>query len=313
MNVGQASAVLGTFLFALNTYGAQLLNLASEYDTFVKAAEGQDASSTVAEWLQFEARHQNIYDDAVYRKSEPGWQKRIEQRRSQFFAEYEKFTPQMKALFAKAEDVVQEQEARFRRVFPDLSPTIPIVFMPSLFAFNGKVQFLRDYGRPGLLMGVDFIVKRNDNLNVLFSHEFFHAYHHSHLAEGSTGKTMATPLWKEGFATYVSGVLNPREADEVLLMDSALAKACADSQAVSKMASEFLNVIDSDGTNSYGDWFTMTGATQPTRRGYCLGLIVIRELVKKYPVIEMVNWDEGRFSQEARAVLLSLKEPLLSH
>jgi hypothetical protein len=72
-------------------------------------------------------------------------------------------------------------------------------------------------------MGVDFIAERNDNLNVLFSHEFFHTYHEDHLKPGDSGRTMATPLWKEGLATYISGVLNPDQNDAVLLMDTELA------------------------------------------------------------------------------------------
>lgn len=306
MSLNPLYVVVVISLLALNSQAAQLVNLGAEYDAFVKATDGQDSSVVEAEWAKFEARHQSIYDNAVYRKSEPGWEKRVEQRRTNFFGEYKQLTPQMDLLFAKADSIVQEQEARFRKIFPDLSPTTPVVFMPSLFAFNGKVQFLEEFGRPGLLMGVDFIVKRNDNQNVLFAHEFFHAYHESHLAEGATGRTMATPLWKEGFATYVSGVLNPQESDEVLLMDLALAHACSDTKIFAQMASEYLQVINTDGANSYNDWFTMVGSTQPTRRGYCLGLSIIRFLVKTYPVTDMINWDESRFAQESETALRAM-------
>jgi hypothetical protein len=114
---------------------------------------------------------------------------------------------------------------------------------------------------------------------------------------------MATPLWKEGFATYVSGVLNPNLSDAELLMDPVLAHSCDDPTAVSLMAADFLKVLATDGANSYADWFMMSGTTQPTRRGYCLGLRIIRTLAASHPVTEMVNWDEARFSLEASAVL----------
>ena len=211
---------------ASETIAANIVNFGAEYAAFVSASHGKTLQETEIEWKKFEARHQSIYDEAVFRKGDGGTDERAEQKRQSFFAEYESLTPKMSALFSDADQLVHDQESRFKAVFPDLATDIPVIFLPSLSSFNGKVKQLSAFGRPTLLMGVDFIVKRNDNLNVLFAHEFFHVYHESHLSVGSTGRTMATPLWKEGFATYVSGVLNPDRSDDVLLMDASLSKSC---------------------------------------------------------------------------------------
>ena len=197
----------------LTANSAQLVNLGGEFDAFVAASQGKDAVGIEAEWAKFETNHQSIYDEAVYRKSDPGWEQRLRLKRDRFFVDFRTLAPKMDLLFAQAPELVSRQEAHFRTVFPDLSPDIPVIFMPSLRSFNGQVRDLDEFGRPGLLLGVDFIIERGDNLDILFSHEFFHVYHEGHLKPGSTGQSMATPLWKEGLAVYVSGVLNPGQDD----------------------------------------------------------------------------------------------------
>ena len=86
-------------------------------------------------------------------------------------------------------------------------------------------------------------------------------------------------------------------------MDPDLAKTCQDPVSVAGMASAFLSVLKTDGAVTYPDWFMLNGTTQPTRRGYCLGLQVIRRIVGKIPITELVTWDESHFSQEIEATL----------
>ena len=308
MRLFQGFLIFVLIAVAQNTFAVKFVNLGGEYDAFVKASRGKDLAGVEAEWVKFEARHQQIFDLAVYRKQEPGWEDRLRKRRDGFFPEYVALTPKMDELFARAESVVQVQEKRFRDFFPDLANDIPVIFMPSLFGFNGRVIELPEYHRSGLLMGVDFIVKRNDDLNVLFSHEFFHAYQDDHLKSVTVGQTMASPLWTEGFATYVSGLLNPEKNDGELLMDPVLAESCANPGDVAKMAKEYLKVIKTDGKESYGEWFMMAGKVKPVRRGYCVGLKAIREIAKSHPVKDMVGWDEKKFSKETIKILKDLSK-----
>lgn len=254
-------------------------------------------------WDNFESKYQAIYDSRIYHKELTGWEDRQKRKRDFFFSQLPTIEKGMIDLFNNAETIVHEREQAFKKYFPDLKNDIPVIILPSLFSFNGQVASVPNSDKYGLYIGVDFIAYRNDNLNVLFAHEFFHAYHHDKLGEKSNGQTMATPLWKEGFATYVSGLLNPEQTDEVLLMDKDLTSKCNDNKYVADLAKLYLPILKTDGETTYGDWFLMSGQNPIKRRGYCLGLKVIREIVKVNTVLDMTTWDEARFSVEVENVL----------
>jgi hypothetical protein len=295
--------LIGILLTISYANTANLINLGGEFEKFLADTQDQNAVQAEQTWISFEARHQSIYNNEVYNKGTDGWEARQLSKRALYFSKLPVIKERMLELFHNAAPIVAEREAQFRTLFPDLVSDIPVVFLPSVFSFNGQESILEDYGhRPGLLIGVGMIADRNDNIKVLFSHEYFHAYHEAKIV-GTSGATMATPLWKEGFATYVSGVLNPTELDETLFMQTDLAQLCAHPQEVKKLAALFRSVLKTDGRNTYADWFLVRGTTQPKRRGYCLGLQIIREVVKTHPVTEMAAWDEARFSAEIEALL----------
>ncbi len=286
---------------------ANIVNLGGEFEQFLIATQGIPQDKVEAEWEKFESKHQLIYDQYVYRKNTAGWEQQLRKKRDHFFAQLPSIRDDMKALFTQADSVVANQESSFRKIFPDLASDIPVYFLPSLTSFNGMAVPLPEFGRYGLLVGVDFVVQRKEDLDVLFSHEFFHAYH-SDKIEGASGKTMATPLWLEGLATYVSGVLNPDRPDAVLLMEPNLARECDKPAFVNDLAKKYRAVIDTDGQTTYEDWFMMSGATKPNRRGYCLGLHVIRNLTKTYTLSEMKKWPENRFSKKIKTVLKTMAQ-----
>ncbi|MBK9323746.1 MAG: hypothetical protein IPM97_12525 [Bdellovibrionaceae bacterium] len=229
------------------SYAAKVINWGPDFEATFSNSSSLTIDQKNELLNSFEMKSPYIFEKIIYRKNEGDWLGRKAKKRELFFAELENLKPKMATLFKNAEVLVAEKEAQFKKLFPDLANDIPVIFIPSIFSFNGKVVYLPDYGRTGLLMGVDLISYRNDNTDVLFSHEFFHAYHEDNLADGSTGATMATPLWKEGFATYVSGLLNPDQDDNVLLMDEALAKKCADQKFVKEIAKEYLVLLQTDG------------------------------------------------------------------
>jgi hypothetical protein len=295
-----------TILIPYFALAAQVVNLGPDYKDFLNATKGKSQSVIEQEWSKFEAKHQALYDEAVFGKSDSGWQDRRTKQLAAFLSKVEPLLPKMIELFDRAEEIVNEKESLFKTLFPDLPNDIPVIFMPSLSTFNGKLTNISGYNRMPLLIGIDFIVERNDNLDVLFTHEFFHAYHLGKLPPGSTWRTMATPLWIEGFATYVSGVLNPTQPDSILLMDQTLASKCANTDWLAEAAKQYLSVLDTDNETTYTDWFTLRGQTQPPRRGYCLGLHVIREVAKTHSLSEMVVWHEDRFSKEISLVLLKM-------
>jgi hypothetical protein len=151
-----------------------------------------------------------------------------------------------------------------------------------------------------VLFGVDVIAYRNDDLGTLFSHEFFHAYHAEKSPTRLKGDTMANPLWNEGIATFVSGLLNPQASDAALFMDEKLAGACASAEFRAKKAAEYLTVLDRDGPMD--EWFYLK-PDRLSRVGYCLGFHAVRIVAENQSVNEMITWPEERFSRELRAAL----------
>ncbi|MGE0634196.1 MAG: hypothetical protein AB7O96_17410 [Pseudobdellovibrionaceae bacterium] len=285
------------------SYSAQIINMGPDFEVFLETSNGLDPEGALHQWEMFESKYKTIFDEAIYRTTEENWEERREKKRKEFFFKLPQLKDKMSKMFSEATEIVTQQEALFRSHFPDLPATFYVVFMPSLFSFNGQVREISGFPSDPVLIGVDMTIERGDSLNVLFSHEFFHAYHDWKLANKRIGQTMASPLWIEGFATYASGLLNPRASDEELLLDGELAKACKDPQAVAEMAKLYLEILDS--TGPYKDWFLMNGTTKPVRRGYCLGLQVIRKVALKSDLTQMIAWDEKEFSVAIRKALES--------
>jgi hypothetical protein len=270
--------------------------------------ENLTPSEQISNWETFESKYQSIFDFKIYHKDNNGWETRLAKKRSSFFSKLPSIKDGMIQLFDNAQEIVKKREELFKAYFPDLKEDIPVYILPSLFSFNGKVAEIPGTTNYGLFIGVDYITYRKDNLNVLFSHEFFHVYHISKRDPNSNDKTMASPLWKEGFATYVSGLLNPDQADDVLLMDKDLANKCQDPHYVSELAKLYLPLLKTDGKTTNVDWFNMSSKEEIKRRGYCLGLKVIREIVKNKnnTILDMTTWDEDHFSNEITKVLEKL-------
>ena len=284
-------------------HAALITNTGNDFKIATKNWSSLTDIEKIQKWEEFEGKYQEIYDTWVYHKELNGWQDRQKKKRDFFFTQLPVLQNGMINLFDNATVIVQEREKAFKQYFTDLKEDIPVIILPSLFSFNGQVATVPNSEKYGLYIGVDFVTYRNDNLNVLFSHEFFHAYHRDKLGNKLNGQTMATPLWKEGFATYVSGLLNPDQSDEILLMDKDLAAKCSDNQYISELARLYLPIIRTDGESTYNDWFMMSGQNPIKRRGYCLGLKVIREIIKTNKVLDMTTWNESRFAVEVENVL----------
>lgn len=119
---------------------------------------------------------------------------------------------------------------------------------------------------------------------------------------------MASPLWIEGLATFVSGVMNPLATDGQLLMDVELGKLC-DRAHVSLWAQQYLLVMDQEpGGENYADWYRVLTEQVPKRRGYCLGYRASAWIAKKDTLASMLTWDETRYGSELKMALTVLAQ-----
>ncbi len=301
--------VLVFILFwASSSFGATILNLEEAYKNFlVEAAQVKTQEEFNVALDRMESPYKSIFDEAIYRPTSKDSEIRKKRIRDNYFKEFKSVSEETLILFSQVNEITKKNEEGFRKIFPDLPSDVPVIFLPSYFTFNGRVQSLSGYSKSALLIGVDFVAQREDDIDLLFSHEFFHAYHETYLEKAGQGSNMATPLWKEGFATYVGGIFHPQKTDSELLLDPVLGEYCGVESNIKNDAEEYLEILSSAEEKIYNDWFLMSGSTKPVRRGYCLGLIIIREIAKTYNLNEMKSWGENRFFVEIEKMLNVLK------
>ncbi len=291
--------LLFTLIFSIGefSYSAdyRLSNLGDPFKVFVEQNRNESFEKQWLAWTEFKTRH----SDLIPAPGCTNCEERLKENVKDFFKLLPNIESQMWDLFSRADEITKTQITRFKNILPDLPPDIAIAFVPSMFGFNGQVR------NQTFFIGVDFVALRNDDLNVLFSHEFFHIYHGIVLSRlGKTFfQTMASPLWFEGMATWMSIELNPGTSDAIALMDETLAlgKFCQVKENVSDAAVKFLKIIDytkeTEGAEAtHSDWFKLSGKTEPKRRGYCLGLNVLRTLGRDYRVQDLVTLGEEEFS-----------------
>lgn len=280
----------------------RIVNSLGDFERFLAQASGKDFPQQEVLWREFEARYPGIYEDIVFPRSDPDWRARRIARLKTSFARMPEMAPHIVAMMRRADAIANGQAALFRKVFPDLQPGTSLVFIP-LSTFNVAARPTA-YGPFSLVVGVDYILQNHDVLDSLFAHEFFHVYHFGKLKDRPHGSTMASPLWIEGFATFVSAQLNPTVAAVSILMDPALAAACTPDN-VRRWASDYRAIVrqDADRADLQAAWFRMTTPEPLARRGYCLGLHVARLLAEATPMQTMATWDETVYQPKIEAAL----------
>jgi hypothetical protein len=303
-------AVLAFAPFA--AYGApyQLTNLGPEFRQYVEANRNKSADERWTAWKGFEGTHAEFFR-SLCNSPGPECESKKKLRLETFFNLLPTFEAHMWTMFDAADEITAAQVTRFKEQFPDLADDTPIVFMPSILGFNGRATTIN--GKVYLLIAPDIVAVRQDDLNVLFTHEFFHIYQFGKLEGKKIFYTMGSNLWFEGFATWVSIHLNEGTSNTSALMDPKLAAYCGERSNLQTMAKEFspiahLNQNDVSANQVYLDWFTMGGTKTPTRQGYCLGLTVIRELAKSYDFHDLLLLDEEHFLPLMDEALASLQK-----
>ncbi len=255
---------------------------------------------------EFEVPYSLIYDNIIYQKQIPGWQEKQANLRSNFFQKLTSLKSGMQDIFSRAFDIASDQEESFKSYFPDAPKDLQVYFIPSLFQFAAVVRPLPDHA-VNLIIGVDAVAGSNESLNVLFAHEFFHAYVQTVHVQNTLDSTMASPLWQEGMATFISGFINPDATEEQILGSASLAKFCQSPSSVKELAQSYLPLLTSESDTYSYDWFSSKSSSEPTRKGYCLGWQVIRSLIKKsYTITEMVKWSPQTYQSKLTEELTAL-------
>jgi hypothetical protein len=307
-----AAAVVVSALLAPPGAAGQALkvvNTVGDFRQFWTAAAGKPFSEQEQLFRAFEARYPDLYQNIVFPRSDPRWQERRMARLREAFPRMA--APggfaRIAAMMDRADAIAAAQAAVFAKSLPGLARGTPVIFIP-VSTFNAAVRsadVMTSYGQRALVIGVDYLMDNGDALDVVFAHELFHLYHFDRLEGRPFGSTMATPLWIEGFATYVSERLNPGQPARAIYMDQALAEACTDANA-SDWAAQYLPLLGRDAGDAalQKDWFRSTGDAPLKRRGYCLGAKVAAKLAAQGETLAaMAAWDETEYEAKIGAAL----------
>jgi predicted metalloprotease with PDZ domain len=302
------------------TRGPGIISLKSDFQQFWSQAKGKNPAEQVMLWNKIiEKPHQEFYDFAVWEKHfRPGWTETKNKTLKSRFNLYPAIYSDVESAFDTFPSVVKTQIDRFQKTVPNSKIDFPIyaIVAPNFDAKSAIVS--RDPKSVGLVIAIDSIVLEKANYDVLFPHELFHAYHalrSGFLNDGVMPDTsIAVPLWEEGLATYISGLVNAGVADGDLLLDPELRKV--GKTDIKWLATKFLEQVDRKTldpapTEDFKSWFS-TGklklrADLPNRCGYLLGLYVVREVAKNHSLDEMINWRPKDIREHVVAALEKVK------
>jgi hypothetical protein len=275
-------------------------NMGPDFKNYIRQFRNSDFSDQWIGWKAFEKKYQYYFDEIICDSAEASCEDAKKRHLQNFFQQLPTFENSMWKIFDGAEAMSSVQVGRFRRAFPDVKSGTQVVFMPSLLLFNGMGgQKLN--GHFALIIGADLAALRQNNMDVVFSHEFFHAYHFEKISGAPIYQTMASPLWFEGLATWVSFYLNPKASTSDILMNPELSAYYDSPVNVASMAKSYDSFLresyeDEKSTLLKTEWFLGNGKILPHRRGYCLGFKVISELKRNYSVEELTAMGEVQYT-----------------
>ncbi|HSN18583.1 MAG TPA: hypothetical protein VLV87_10290 [Gammaproteobacteria bacterium] len=310
-----ALMLLGTALSPALTAATTPPSIATSFETFWKAAQGQPFERQEALWDSLiEQPRQELYDQVVWEKRDnTQWQKDKTLGLKYRFAKYPAISGQIPEATRALETQIPLQVARFRKLFPDASakPRVAVVLAPD---FDSKSGVMAD-GKPVLALAIDTLILEKADLSILFPHELFHLYDAMRTGISNDGvmpdTQLTLPLFEEGFATYVSTLVSPGKPDAQYLFQNDL--GALPPTRLPDAARRFLQTADQPTLDpahhsmNYARWFegniTAYQKDLPNRSGYWLGLNLVRQMAKSHTLNEMAAWGPAKAQQETLAAL----------
>jgi hypothetical protein len=270
---------------------------------FWEAAQNQPVEQQVRLWQQLNvAPHQAVFDDlasACKDQYDVAWS------RAHYFPDLPRVVPAIRSIVAGLRQQLEQANGRFLKTFPDMRWSGDIYVMASGYCFSGRAQMIQ--GRSALLFGVDAIAALGQkDLIPGMQHELFHRYHRQFFEfEASSAYPLWTALWSEGMAMYVSKQLNPSASElDLGLVPLGMARQ-VDERRVD-VAADFLRKFGSTAEKDATLYFNSnekTDAVVPPRAGYQLGVLVVRDLSKRYSIQTLAHWSQAEAKPQVRAAL----------
>lgn len=279
----------------------------ADFWRFWEAAQNQPVEQQAQLWQQlYVAPHQAVFDELAAPckdQYDAVWS------RTNYFPDLPRKVPAIRTMLDGLGKKLEEANARFLKTFPDMRWSGDVYVMASGYCFNGRSQKIA--GRRALLFGVDAMaaLEQKDLIPTL-QHELFHRYHRDFFDfEVSSGYPLWTALWAEGLATYVSEQLNP-SASEADLGSFPLGMARQVDDRRRELAGDFLRRFESTTEQDAMVYFNSMVSKDPlvpARAGYQLGVLVVRDLAKQYPVQTLAHWSQAEAKPKVHAALERIK------
>lgn len=295
------------FLSVLSAQAQQIKvsNTVEDFKILVGRLKDANPQQQDQAWQKFESKYAAVYEQILPGRESESARMQTDNKIAYFLQNLRFLETDIFKYYQLIPNFVAVQGARFKHQFPDMKDGMRVIFLPTL-GINGAQRTVASMGGSILVIGVDRLAETHESLDVLFSHEFFHSYHTNKIEHLKIWDSMASPLWTEGLATYVSSLMAPDTDDTQRLMSAELAQACTDDN-VKIWSREYLLVIDQlpEGKN-YADWFRVSTDQPIKRRGYCLGYRSASLLAKTTSLMEMASWGEDQFSVKLKIALAKL-------
>jgi len=270
---------------------------------FWAAAENQPVERQAELWQSlYVSKHQAVFNDLAgpcKDQWDPAW------ARTRYFPNLPKITPAMRDATANMPEKLAATQARFLKAFPDMHWAGDIYVMASGYCFNGRAQIIQ--GRGAILFGMDATVALGQkDITPGMTHELFHRYHFQFFDfKASSNYPLWTTLWAEGMAQYVCEQMNPAasEVDLSHVPAGSVGKVDANRR---ELAADFLKKFDSTQELDAKVWFNDIRSQDPVvppRGGYELGVLVAKELAKRYSVQTMAHWPQSEARPKIQTAL----------
>jgi len=243
----------------------------------------------------FEEDNAEFYAEGIFdRGLDDEWEEKRLKSLQHLFTEYQKFTSED---FANAYDNMATAAdiglKEFDSHLSDHNLNLQVNLVPGVL-WGGSVEHMQS-GNMHLALGVDLSLLYSQylegmDLSLLVIHEVSHAYHLEKQGWNATpdefkeNYTMASRMWQEGMANWLSSTIRPNH-DLGHLNSGTQLDRCALAELAPKFP-EIANLkIHGDNTKVMTDWFSPNsemklnnGETVEPMVGYFLGALAIKEL-----------------------------------
>ncbi|HVU31740.1 MAG TPA: DUF2268 domain-containing putative Zn-dependent protease [Sphingomicrobium sp.] len=279
----------------------QYSDYASAFDAFEERTQGMPQEERIAQFRkEFDRLRPGLYPN-----SNP---QHLDRKIARSLDEFPALRPSYRSVVQRFGPALSEAVHRFRQVFPDFSPPLPIILAHELGVRDGGSDFVG--GTKVMLFGADVIAKlhNDDSLQPFLEHELFHLEHARHFAD--CGQFWCL-LWQEGLATYAASQMTPGASDHQLLLDQPVPLREGTERHWKEALCIARSKFDAKDETAIAEAFTggeSSSSALPRRFGYYLGYKVAQQAARRHGLPELARLD----NEHARPVVERALEELLS-